>query len=83
MSLPLRPPDGLVRAARWTATPAGLTALFVGGLVLRLLLARGGGFPADTAIFQAWSARLADLGPGGFYEPGYFADYPPGYLYVL
>ena len=22
-------------------------------------------------------------GPGGFYAPGYFADYPPGYMYVL
>src|SRR6185503_16127423 len=26
---------------------------------------------------------LAQLGPGRFYEPGYFSDYPPGYLYVL
>ena len=27
--------------------------------------------------------RLADVGPGGFYTPGQFVDYPPGYLYLL
>ncbi|MDQ3958543.1 MAG: PQQ-binding-like beta-propeller repeat protein, partial [Actinomycetota bacterium] len=69
--------------SRWTATPGGLTALFIAGFLLRVLLGLGGGFPADTAIFQSWAARLAETGPGGFYAPGYFADYPPGYLYVL
>jgi predicted membrane-bound dolichyl-phosphate-mannose-protein mannosyltransferase len=86
MSSRTKPPpasETLLRAARWTATPAGLLALFAGGLVLRLLLARGGGFPGDIGIFQSWAARLADVGPGGFYSPDYFADYPPGYLYVL
>lgn len=77
-------PDGdLARLARWTATPAGLATLFVAGFLLRLLLARGGGFPSDIAVFQAWAQRLADAGPGGFYSPDFFADYPPGYLYVL
>jgi predicted membrane-bound dolichyl-phosphate-mannose-protein mannosyltransferase len=76
-------PDGLVRAARWAATPAGIASMFVAGFLLRVLLARGGGFPADTAIFQSWAARLADVGPGGFYAEGVFADYPPGFLYVL
>ncbi|HEX2294308.1 MAG TPA: phospholipid carrier-dependent glycosyltransferase [Actinomycetota bacterium] len=71
------------RAARWTATPAGLATLFAAGFVLRLLLARGGGFPSDIAVFQSWAARLAEVGPGGFYAPDVFADYPPGYLYVL
>ena len=26
---------------------------------------------------------MARAGPGAFYAPGYFADYPPAYLYVL
>jgi hypothetical protein len=26
---------------------------------------------------------MADVGPGGFYEAGVFADYPPAYMYVL
>ena len=75
--------ESLWRAARWTATPPGLATLFVAGLVLRFLLARGGGFPSDIAVFQGWAARLADVGPGAFYSPDVFADYPPGYLYVL
>lgn len=73
----------LARAARWAATPAGLVTLFVVGFLLRVFLARGGGFPSDIAVFQAWAQRLADVGPGGFYAPDFFADYPPGYLYVL
>jgi predicted membrane-bound dolichyl-phosphate-mannose-protein mannosyltransferase len=27
--------------------------------------------------------RLVDVGPAGTYQPGYFLDYPPGYLYAL
>ena len=27
--------------------------------------------------------KLAVVGPTRFYEPGYFSDYPPGFLYVL
>ena len=75
--------ESLMKAARWAATPAGIATMFVTGFLLRVLLARGGGFPADIAIFQSWAARLADLGPGGFYAEGVFADYPPGFLYVL
>ena len=37
----------------------------------------------DRGSFQAWAGDLAAHGPGGFYRPGYFADYTPGYLYVL
>lgn len=41
------------------------------------------GFRVDVGDFTAWAQWLASLGPGGFYAPGYFSDYPPGYLYVL
>ncbi|MDQ4024592.1 MAG: hypothetical protein M3217_03740, partial [Actinomycetota bacterium] len=75
--------ETLLKAARWAATPAGLATMFVSGFLLRVLLARGGGFPADIAIFQSWAARLAEVGPGDFYAPDVFADYPPGFLYVL
>ncbi len=53
------------------------------GVVLRLLVFRGQGFPTDVGTFWAWAERLAEIGPTGFYEPGYFSDYPPGFLYVL
>ncbi len=53
------------------------------GVLLRLFVLRSPGFPSDVATFQAWAERLADIGPSRFYEPGYFSDYPPAYLYVL
>ena len=63
-----------------TLAIAGVIAL---GVVARLLVLRSPGFPSDVGAFVAWAEKLASLGPGRFYEPGYFSDYPPGYLYVL
>lgn len=70
----------------WSSTPAGLALLFCAGFVIRLILARGGGFPFDISSFSSWADRLAQRGPWNFYpEAGekFFVDYPPGYLYVL
>lgn len=72
----------ITRAVTWL-DGRGLVWVFVAGLVLRLVLARRGGLPFDVDTFRAWSDRLVDVGPRRFYAPGYFADYPPGYLYVL
>ncbi len=53
-------------------------------LCLRLLLAAlSRGFGSDTACFAAWADRIFTLGPGAFYSPDVFTDYPPGYMYVL
>jgi Gpi18-like mannosyltransferase len=41
------------------------------------------GFSFDINTFWAWAIRLRDVGYGGFYQPGYFADYLPSYLYIL
>src|SRR5919201_5743708 len=60
-----------------------IAAIIGVGVLLRLLVLRSPGFPSDVATFQAWAERLAQIGPANFYEPGYFSDYPPGYLYVL
>ena len=73
----------LRRALSWFTTTRGLTTLFAIGFVLRLVLALFGAFQGDLDIFRAWSDRLVDVGPGEFYAEGFFADYPPGYLYVL
>ncbi|MDP9275232.1 MAG: glycosyltransferase 87 family protein, partial [Chloroflexota bacterium] len=59
---------------------AGVIAI---GVIVRLLAVRPQGFPTDVGTFQAWAERLAQIGPGRFYEPGYFSDYPPAFLYVL
>ena len=59
---------------------AGVIAI---GVIVRLLAVRAQGFPTDVGTFEAWAERLAQIGPGRFYEPGYFSDYPPAFLYVL
>ena len=37
-------------------------------------------YPYDAGCFEAWSLRIADLGPAQFYGSEYFCDYPPGYI---
>ncbi|MGZ8438885.1 MAG: hypothetical protein ACXWXR_10165, partial [Candidatus Limnocylindrales bacterium] len=68
--------------------PATLVViLIVLGVLLRAVI--GGiympqsGFRIDVGDFNAWAQRLASGGPGHFYAPDYFGDYPPGYMYVL
>ena len=64
--------------------PAGLLVLLACAAVLRIgLTLVTEGYSTDVACFTAWAQRLADLGPGQFYSPDYFADYPPGYMLVL
>ena len=60
-----------------------IAGVIVIGVLLRLLVLRSQGFPSDVATFEAWAKRVAEVGPANFYAPGYFSDYPPGYLYVL
>jgi len=64
-----------------------LTTLLVLGLALRVFIAGFylplSGLSNDIGAFSAWAMRLASIGPGEFYEAGYFSDYPPGYMYVL
>jgi dolichyl-phosphate-mannose-protein mannosyltransferase len=74
----------LERVVSWFGTRHGLLCLFAIGLVVRLVAARySDGLTFDVSLFRQWSDRLVDRGPHQFYEPGYFVDYPPGYLYVL
>ena len=60
-----------------------IAVIIIVGVALRLLVTRAPGFPSDVGTFMAWAEKLASVGPGRFYEPGYFSDYPPGFLYVL
>ncbi len=60
-----------------------IAVIIVVGVAVRLLVTRSLGFPSDVGTFMAWAEKLAAVGPGRFYEPGYFTDYPPGFLYVL
>ncbi|MCJ7710670.1 MAG: hypothetical protein MUQ32_07530, partial [Chloroflexi bacterium] len=75
--------------AFWRDGRIQLLALFGGALLLRLVLALiilpDSGHRSDLAIMAQWANELQQNGPGAFYRPdsGYFADYPPVYLYVL
>ena len=52
-------------------------------MLLRVALAATTrGYSADIATFSAWADHAAG-GLTSFYSPGYFADYPPGYIYLL
>ena len=61
--------------------------LIVLGVLLRGVIAGAylpfSGFRVDVGDFAIWAQRMAAHGPGEFYQPGYLADYPPGYMYVL
>jgi len=62
---------------------SGLAAILGGALLLRVVLAASfKGHPIDVGTFSAWAGHAAE-GLLSFYSPGYFADYPPGYIYVL
>jgi predicted membrane-bound dolichyl-phosphate-mannose-protein mannosyltransferase len=78
---------GIPDSVRRLDAPTILTTILVLGLALRVFIAALylplSGFAIDIGDFSAWGQRLASVGPSGFYEEGYFSDYPPGYLYVL
>ncbi|MBI5017577.1 MAG: DUF2029 domain-containing protein [Deltaproteobacteria bacterium] len=60
-----------------------LAALLMAAVAVRLALAAGTkGYGPDVGTFSAWAGHAAE-GLTSFYSPGYFADYPPGYIYVL
>ena len=65
-------------------SPRSLWLLLGAALLLRLILAVvTEGYPYDMSCFVAWGDKLAAQGPSAFYSEGYFADYPPGYLWAL
>lgn len=41
------------------------------------------GFPTDINCFKHWADSVYEGGMKNFYFSGSFADYPPGYMYVL
>ena len=85
-------PVGGATAATGTTGNVGdiraIAILIATGIALRLIIAyvllpAGSGFGVDVGAFRYWADNLAQQGPFGFYDRGFFADYTPGYLYVL
>ncbi len=58
--------------------------LFATAFLVRLAAAAlTRGFDTDMVCFSFWADRIFQTGPGGFYSPEVFTDYPPGYMYLL
>lgn len=67
---------------RSTTTYLGI--IFAAGALLRVVLSLSvKGHPIDMLDFAAWADRAYMGGLNGFFAEGLFADYPPGYIYVL
>src|SRR3989304_706398 len=77
------PPPGEAGLVAFSLTVKAIAVILSAGFLLRLFLASLPGFDIDLGSFQAWSLQLASRGPWNFYDTGFFADYAPGYLYVL
>ncbi|HKU68776.1 MAG TPA: phospholipid carrier-dependent glycosyltransferase [Candidatus Baltobacteraceae bacterium] len=60
-----------------------LGLLIAAGLVIRLLFMGNEGFSSDVSTFEAWALTLAQHPFSEFYASTKFADYPPGYFYIL
>ncbi|OXM17095.1 glycosyltransferase family 39 protein [Paenibacillus herberti] len=72
----LREPSAVRTRAIWIVLGAGL--------LLRLILAPTmQGHPVDFPDFSIWADRAYSVGLNGFFSDDVFADYPPGYIYVL
>jgi len=69
-----------VAAQTWFAP---MMVLLVGGFVLRMLFIGASGFHNDISAFEAWSLVLTEHPLSKFYASTSFADYPPGYFFVL
>jgi dolichyl-phosphate-mannose--protein O-mannosyl transferase/Gpi18-like mannosyltransferase len=57
--------------------------LVVLGFIIRCVFIQSKGFETDVSTFQAWATELVEGGFANFYANGHFADYPPGYFYIL
>ncbi|GAA0134547.1 hypothetical protein YSY43_13870 [Paenibacillus sp. YSY-4.3] len=56
----------------------------IAGLLLRIWIGYTvRGFETDMNTFMSWARHVVERGLGGFYSEGIFADYPPGYIYIL
>ena len=76
--------NGTARAgARQGSLAWALPALLLVGLVVRLLFINNEGFKTDVSTYTAWALGLSQHGFSTFYSTIGFADYPPGYFYIL
>ena len=69
--------------ARQGSIAWALPALLVAGLALRVLYIGNEGFKSDVSTYMSWALSLSERPFSSFYSTVGFADYPPGYFYIL
>ena len=69
--------------ARSNLTVWALPAFLLAAFFVRLLFVDNEGFKTDVNTYVAWALALSERGFSSFYSSIGFADYPPGYFYVL
>ncbi len=52
-------------------------------ILIRVVLFSQPSFQIDMTAWQAWAARLVQLGPMNFYDKDIWTNYMPGYLFFL
>lgn len=52
-------------------------------VLIRIVLFSQPSFQIDMTAWQAWAARLVQLGPMNFYDKNIWTNYMPGYLFFL
>ncbi|HZZ01222.1 MAG TPA: phospholipid carrier-dependent glycosyltransferase [Candidatus Baltobacteraceae bacterium] len=60
-----------------------LPVLLAVAFLIRVAFIPSEGFKTDVSTFEAWAMSLAEKGFANFYGSAGFADYPPGYFYIL
>lgn len=76
--------NGTVRTAVRQGTLVwALPSLLIAGFILRLLFISNEGFKTDVSTYAAWAIGLSQHSFAAFYSNIGFADYPPGYFYIL
>lgn len=74
----------LRKVVKWNKEIPLLFKLFVIGILfLRIILLGQASFKIDMGDWQAWAARLIDVGPFNFYSANFFADYLPFFYFFL
>ena len=66
-----------------SSTRLALAGLLFVGLLVRLVFINADGFKNDVSTFESWSLTLAQYPMRDFFAKAGFADYPPGYFFVL
>ena len=68
---------------RQVNTSTILWSILLAGFVVRMLLIGSEGYRGDVDSFMSWALTAAQNPLSHFYAKAGFADYPPGYLFIL